>query len=221
MSSHALAATWRLNNITPLQKLILLALAEYEQKATSISWPGLTRLEAMTGLTKQSLRINIKRLEDEGLVTRISRFTPSGKQTSNAFQLNYLGEAEDNCRGVTRSLGSDEVTPSPRDEVTPSPPYNKNLLTKNLDRKNFGLLSLGEEPSTIKTIPTKSIQDIETDFLQFWNVYPSRLTDSGKSKGSKGKALQSYIKLVQGAPKASPLQKIPALPVLLKIAERL
>jgi helix-turn-helix protein len=57
-----------LKGLNPVDKLVLLHLAEHADKDTGECWPGFGRLADYTGLTRRTVIYSINRLEERGLI---------------------------------------------------------------------------------------------------------------------------------------------------------
>ena len=76
--------------ISPTQFNIIVQLLSYWIDPARPPFPSKRRLADRIGITEQTLRINIKALEGQGLVVREQRFTSAGDYGSNTYHLDGL-----------------------------------------------------------------------------------------------------------------------------------
>lgn len=76
--------------INPTQFNIIAQLMSYWFHPDKPPYPSKRELAQRVGITEQTLRINIKALEDQGLVMREQRFTAVGDYGSNRYLLDGL-----------------------------------------------------------------------------------------------------------------------------------
>jgi len=137
MSWRALDWAWR-QQLPPLAKLVLLALADHHNDDTGRCNPGLARLSERTGLPRCSVQRATTELQAAGLIST----TPGGGRASTTYALAIDNERRNEGRhyvaGVTAPLvterrrSSDTMTPQGRqgdplrgDTVTPEPFLNR------------------------------------------------------------------------------------------------
>lgn len=89
--------------IPPAPKIVLLALADKANKQTGVAFQGIELLaEYCVPMKKRTIQNHLKWLSEEaGLITITPRYTESGRQTSNAYQMHmtttYSGEGAESC----------------------------------------------------------------------------------------------------------------------------
>jgi predicted transcriptional regulator len=71
---------------------ILLQLAKYWWKKDDLPYPSKETLSELIGVTTSTIRRHIKRMEEEGLITRIERHDTKGGQQSNFYSFDGLIE---------------------------------------------------------------------------------------------------------------------------------
>ena len=76
--------------ISPTQLNIIVQLLSYYYDPHRPPFPAKRELAKRIGITEQTLRINIKALEEAGLVTREQQKTAAGDYGSNRYHLNGL-----------------------------------------------------------------------------------------------------------------------------------
>lgn len=89
MSGVALKWAWE-QQLPRAGKLVLIVLA-YHANKTGRAWAGNDRMRREVGLSRTGLKVQLRKLEKAGFVKRESRFTKTGRQTSNAYQLSMGG----------------------------------------------------------------------------------------------------------------------------------
>jgi len=86
MSIQAMEWAWQ-QDVAPLEKLVLLAIAWNCNGKTGACFPGANGIAERTGLQRRSLRRLIVELEKEKLLGRSPRYREDGGQTSNDYVL--------------------------------------------------------------------------------------------------------------------------------------
>ena len=86
MSVQAITAAFAVQGVTPSEKLLLLALANYAD-ADGECWPSQATLTHDTGLSERTIRTALASLEGAGLVSRERRNRPNGSRTSDLITL--------------------------------------------------------------------------------------------------------------------------------------
>lgn len=89
MSGIALKWAWT-QQLPIIEKLVLIVIAYYADN-DGLAWPKSTGLREKTGLSRSGLKLQVRKLEKAGLLIRKDRFTESGRQTTNGYQLSMGG----------------------------------------------------------------------------------------------------------------------------------
>lgn len=89
MSHEASLAAWQLN-VTPTEKLILLALANYATEDGTKCFPGQRKISAMTCLDERSVRRTLAALDAKGYILRSPRRRANGTRTSDEYELIFI-----------------------------------------------------------------------------------------------------------------------------------
>jgi len=105
MSIRAMVAIWDCHVLTPTEKLIALALADWADEAGNNIYPSLNRVATKTGLSVRGVRLNIRQLEAKGVIELVSKQSLS--RTTYTYRIGP---------GVMR-----QEVPPPRQEVPPPP----------------------------------------------------------------------------------------------------
>lgn len=87
MSVQALSAAFALRGLSPSEKLVLLALANFANEGLQC-WPSQERLAADTELSARTVWSALKGLEERGVLVRESRKRSDGTRATDVFTLN-------------------------------------------------------------------------------------------------------------------------------------
>lgn len=96
------------------QKLVLVSLA-YHADEDGKAWPNSSTLRTKTGLSRSGLKLQIRKLEKAGLIKRNARYSDSGRQTSNGYNIAFVGGH------VTEPLPGHAMWPLPGHELVTPP----------------------------------------------------------------------------------------------------
>ena len=119
MSFDCVAWAFNIGNITPVQKLLLLTLANYADEDGKC-WPSQRKLCGITGAARRTVQRGLLSLEELGLVQREKRTDNAGHQKSDVFRLALEGRHID--RGGRHNGTPRGVTDAPN---TITEPINK------------------------------------------------------------------------------------------------
>lgn len=123
MSVGAITAAFALQGVSPSEKLVLLALANYADE-NGRSYPSQRRLAADTGLTDRTIRKVLTDLEGRGLLGRMERLRSDGSRSSDIITLcldaPISGGAEIISGGVRKPLPGGAETASALTTFEPS-----------------------------------------------------------------------------------------------------
>lgn len=116
MSNRAMAWAWGVDGLTTVQKLLLVALADFADEADSC-YPGQERLAQLASTSRETVSRNLSRLEDLGLISRERRQRKDGFRTSDRFVL-HVGVVVSRSRddGESGAAASHESAPSTPDQ---------------------------------------------------------------------------------------------------------
>jgi DNA-binding transcriptional ArsR family regulator len=88
----AKATGWALDQeLPPVTKLVLVALADECRRDSTVSWPGRARLAKCVGISERQVSRHVRELEKRNLVRREERRRDNGSRTSNRFWLAIEG----------------------------------------------------------------------------------------------------------------------------------
>lgn len=74
MSIKALSWAWDYSTKDPLEKLVLLCVADHVNDSMGQAWPSVERICAMCGCSRSTALRKLKQLEDKGVIIRQKRF---------------------------------------------------------------------------------------------------------------------------------------------------
>lgn len=74
MSIKALAWAWEYQTADPLEKLVLLCVADHMNDSMGQAWPSVQRICELCGCSRSTALRKLKQLEEKGVVTRQKRF---------------------------------------------------------------------------------------------------------------------------------------------------
>lgn len=150
------------------KKAVLIALADMADENHSC-FPGQERIAGMSGWSVETVRRALKQLEELGIITRQHRIGTFGYRTSDRYVL-AVGKT------IAESLPVKLPTRQSAYKATSqSLPVNESIPTG----QSVGAIEPKEEP------PVEPSDTFESDFEQFWKVYPRR--------AAKANARAAYI----------------------------
>jgi hypothetical protein len=90
MSVQALTCAFAVRGLSPSEKLVLLALANYANEHMQC-WPSQERLSADTELSERSIWGALKALESRSLLSRVARRRSDGTRSTDIMTLHFVG----------------------------------------------------------------------------------------------------------------------------------
>jgi len=178
MSVQAISAAFAVQGLSPSEKLVLLALANFAD-SDGRCWPSQARLALDTGLTDRQIRRVFVSLVDAGLMTKEHRRRSDGYRASDLITLTIFEDTVSAKEKPYRTF-QDDLT----GHLEPILPDTMSYLTT---------LEPSEEPSVE---PRKIDRPREADpFDEFWAAYPRKV---GKPKAKA--AYQSALRRCTGPP---------------------
>ena len=123
MSMKALVWSIAQQDLTPAEKLVLLALADRHNADSNECWPSKARIAKDTGLSEATLKRTINSLIDKGLILREERADSKGRKISNVYIFHLL---KDDREGLTMSRPTAHHEPSVGLTMSPLEPLNNN-----------------------------------------------------------------------------------------------
>ena len=159
MSRRATDWAWK-QDVQPVTKLVLLALADYESPNGEI-FPKQKTLAADCRMTREAVNRHIKKLLDAGLVEVTHKKREDGSFTSNIYHL---------CGGT---LTHDHTVTRPDDHTVADPPFTIPPGTE--------LRRMDIEPERVPQTPQSEIRPgRDAWFTEFWKAYPRCERKTGK-----------------------------------------
>lgn len=182
MSLDALRWAFSLAGISPVEKLVLLALADRWNHDTRQCWPSLTDIARRCCLAERTVRRALRTLEDRRLVSTTHRVGETGVFTSSVYFL-----------AVSLPGQTDPIPGQPDPGVTVSP-YGVTVSAESE-------VESPREPKTSSSPPVPRVNGFDSGaaFASFWAGYPRR---NGKRVG-RADALRAYKRIVTSEEKAT------------------
>lgn len=145
MSNAAITWAWQ-QKVTPSEKLVLVALADFAHPDTNICWPGQNSIAKMTGQGKRSVVRCMRALEDKGFISRERRHRDDGSRSSDVYTLIIQGatvahSAKPKCQNDrakvpnTTNLGARVAPHEPLEEPKEEPLDSARAETQPLPSK--------------------------------------------------------------------------------------
>lgn len=185
MSIDATTATWKLQNITAIQKLLLLSLADRADEVSEC-WPSLKRLEEDTSLNRKTIIENRQLLLDKRLISYTGEMKGRQRQIP-VMRLNYVEHREGKI-----DLENDEFFTSTENGTGPY--FGTGTSTENgtgnqyrkRDTESKRSFNLKEEPNKLCA------------FDRFWEMYPKKTGRKPCQEKWKKLKLDGHIELILG-----------------------
>lgn len=179
MSNKAVAWAFDLEGLTPTQKFLLVALADFADEDNSC-FPGQATLAKRVGATRETVSRNLTALEVLGAIRRERRHRGDGTRTSDRFILNLEWP-----KGLCDKSSCD---PSPVDYVT----QNRSLCDANQ-----GALTI-REPSVEPPVLTSKTADadIRPDVKKLLDLLDSEMQANGGKPNGHLKRNQDAMRLL-------------------------
>ena len=136
MSIEALNWAWNIPDVSPTQKLVLVALANYCDERGRC-WPSIRTVAAKTCLARRTIIRAIETLGKAGLVSVDRRNRDDGSQSSNIYQLSVKRGCQSDTGGCQSDTGEGQavtprgVTDAPL-EPSIEPPTNINTQVREI-----------------------------------------------------------------------------------------
>lgn len=103
-------AVKELRGVTPAERIVLYAFADYADKAGGSVWPSLLTIADECEIDERTARRIVRRLEARGLVSVAARRGIGGRAT-NAYELLFVGEGA--SRPPRGGVGGADIPPDP------------------------------------------------------------------------------------------------------------
>ena len=174
MSVEAMAWAFK-QPIPPAPKIVLLALSNNADKEGKNCYPALrTIVENCAPMQVRTIQNHLRWLEANSLITITPWFHPSGRQTSNLYELRlstiYCGEGAESCTGgrVQKAAPGRVQKAAPGRVQKAAPLLNPDLLDL---KKNE------EDPPSPQAGGSSAVVGVasEDEFRRFWEQYPAKV----------------------------------------------
>lgn len=151
------AAIWESRAVSPTERLILLALNEFVDKAGRC-FPGQARLAEMTGMSDRTIRRSLTALAAAGIIKISARYRPSGGQTSNKYQIIFEALGGDPPGNAVRPPSS-PCPPTPgHSDRPPQDTVTYDLIQKEPIQKEHAHLTTSEESAACVCVELENDQ---------------------------------------------------------------
>jgi DNA-binding MarR family transcriptional regulator len=127
MSVQALSSAFAARGLSPSEKLVLLALANYAD-ASQRCFPSHATIAADTGLSDRTILTVLKSLEDGGLLTRQQRRREDGSRSSDLITLTFGGGEMVSPRGENDRQTKPQLTAVGGETVSPHEPRTNHQI---------------------------------------------------------------------------------------------
>ena len=123
MSVEASNWAWRVEGLTPAERLALIALADYADENWSC-FPGQEKLAVRICVSKRTVIRLLQALEEKGLIRRERRARPDGSRTSDRFFLGQGDNLSPDTRGKAKvtTVSPHEPSEEPSASIVPAVP---------------------------------------------------------------------------------------------------
>lgn len=159
MSVQAITCAMALRGVSPSEKLLLLALANYADEHMQ-AWPSQKRLADDTCLTDRTVRALLSALAARGLISRTARQREDNSRTTDVVTLQFPGVAATGISGGAENISGGVRKPVPGGAETAS----------------------GREPSTnpqkekaaplAKPLPAEPVRSLAVWVSEIWEITP-------------------------------------------------
>ena len=136
----------------PLQKWMLVCLADFHNQETGQCNPSVATLLKMSGMKRSTVYQYLKELEAEGIITKDTSYRENGSQTTNYYYLNMDGVHE---------LDGGVHEPDPLNQYTNINIENKENIVNNVDVVNNVVDNVVNN-----VVPIDTNDDLET--MEIW-----------------------------------------------------
>jgi DNA-binding transcriptional MocR family regulator len=200
MSLEAVAWALRQNVGCPTSKLLLIGICDCHNLGTDECFPAIKTLMRVANASRSTVIRKLADLERNGWVSKESRYTDSGRQTSNCYQIDF-GRSPGGCQvetlpGKQASGGCQADTPEGSRAVKRSVP-----LTGKINKKRGGARKTPAKPAA-KSTPAPTIHKPEHDSRQIdlaeGTPEPEQLSEQHRQRMKRG--FQDLLANLRGGP---------------------
>lgn len=177
MSVQALSGAFALRGVSPTEKLVALALANYADPHGRC-WPSHSCMAADTGLSERTILTALKGLEAYGLLSRQERRRTDGSRSSDLITLSFGGGEMVSPRGEALSPGGGETVAGGGEMVSPlttfEPPINRKITLQGVrEAAGDALASMATHPNIASIAPLLVLMAGEKPCDPEQDVYPA------------------------------------------------
>ena len=190
MSFQAMTAAIKIRGVSPSEKLLLLALANYADE-TGNCWPSQTRLADDTCMSSRTVRTLLASLETVGYIAREQRRRPDGYRATDQITLRFAQAEEFSPENISpekkRKSQRKSATISP-ERISPPTTFEP-IIEPIIEPALRGeLLKASQET------------EFSAAFETFWKGYPSKKSkrDAWKAWGPALKRAGTLAALIDG-----------------------
>jgi len=202
MSNEATNWAWQVEGLQPVERLLLVALADYADEAWSC-FPSQAVLAARACCAERTVRDRLRSMEDRGLFRRDRRYA-DGVRTSDRFVLNR-GYRQDLPVDGYRQIGA--TLPANMGDLTGSrlPGNHQNHQNHQItpisptaddeQSTDFVEQAKGAEPAVL------GVQVVDGAFSAFWSCYPKKVGKRGAEQAFRAavKRVGNPTPILEGA----------------------
>lgn len=173
------AINWALKNCDNLRQIdrhVLLLLANYSHPETHECFPAFSTLLEQSGIkSRETLRLSLRRLENEGHIRAYRRLTGKGRRTANLYVFEHLIDAQSGpgVEGLPEreSALTSRYKPveNPVEKVPPSKQGIPHLAGGTPPPANGGVSSLNpkKEPKELPSSSAAAVGSLDPEFMTF------------------------------------------------------
>lgn len=188
MSLDALSAARKITSLSPRNKFVLMALADYAND-DGLAWPSYRSLVEWTCLGRKTIYRSLQELEEAGFITSTQRTRENGSWTSKQYALRFLewgvNVTPGGCQADTG--GGVRLTPPEPSRRTPK---KKEHLSADADEPADASLSAKNEQAASAS---PSANPEHAALVEAWNRHSGPLPKVKSISTSRARALNKYL----------------------------
>ena len=187
MSIRIMSMVWDIKKLTPMQKLILLKLADNADDS-GVCWPSLETIAGACGCSSRTVMRSIDKFKDQGILSSTRRYNKSNKYYFNTDTVSLLKSNSDTMSRLEVTpchIPPDTVSPLESLKVTqchPNSDTGVHLTIKNHQTEN-------EVPKESEALESNTTQQAEVGTKPSWFGW----TDQSSRPLRSAPAIGAYI----------------------------
>jgi DNA-binding MarR family transcriptional regulator len=130
MSIKALAWAWDYQTKDPLEKLVLLCVADHMNDSMGQAWPSVQRICELCGCSRATVKRKLKQLEDAGVIHRQKRFNKT-----DIVVMTFIEKGIDEGRAHCETAHSEPSNSAPEGSHRATNPYNTLTLITTSEKR--------------------------------------------------------------------------------------